>query len=96
MLTLHFIAFGKVLNVFANVFDYARHIHTQDGGVLFDENASLLDLVVDWIQGGGVDLDEELSLAKARDVSMADNEFSLLRLQEQCFLLLGCHFWVVQ
>ena len=90
-LDIHFVACDKILNAFAHAFDDASHIDTQDNRELLNEYPCLLDLVVDGIEGGSVDFDEELALAGPWDVTLTNDKSPLLRFQEQSFLFLRRH-----
>lgn len=77
-LDAHFVPFGKVLNTNADLLDDTCHVDTQDGGVVFDERPCLLNLVVDGIEGGSVDFDEELVVSGPWDGMLTDDKLSLL------------------
>ena len=61
---LHAISLLQALDVFSDGLNYTSCIAPSDERPLFDEYAEGLDEIVDWVECGGMDLDQNLTRAR--------------------------------
>lgn len=85
----HLVALGPVRDLGTDFLNDARGVRARDEGVVLDEEAEILDLPVDGVQGGGDDLDEKLLGAGLRDGDLGDLPLALLHGEDKSFL--GSH-----
>ena len=85
----HLVALGPVRDLGTDFLNDARGVRARDEGVVLDEEAEILDLPVDGVQGRSGDLNEKLIGAGLGDRDLSDLPLALLDGKNES--LLGSH-----
>jgi hypothetical protein len=80
------IALLEVLHAAADFDDLAGDVAAEDNGPVLDENAIVLDLPIDWVDGNRVVLDDNLSVIGLRNFGAGDTEFNALSVKVRCLV----------
>lgn len=83
---VHFVSYGEVRDALADGLHDARCVCAEDGGVLFDEEVERLDLPVDGVERGRVDLDEDFARTGRWNVALPHSERALGLDEVECLL----------